>query len=311
MFVNFRDKTTVVVHSADAFAPVALLLLKSLQLCEKPGITSKRFSSQREMLKAQNITIKTPLSYCSDEISANDINEKTENDIMISREHFVRLMPILAAATCDTKENVDQIVEAYHDLKEQSGWFSISNLTSCHFQPIEATKNIFEALTLILSSINASVINDLVSVTVLVSDMSQYADINSEYVQNFGLNPPVRVCVETAIDVPLTVSVVGFKKHDSFKNIENDNSSDTIKEKRRVMHVQSVSHWAAANIGPYSQAVEIDGILHIAGLIGLVGGSMELISGKTWLFESMLFLFISPFRVSYLPSPKYLVPRYT
>merc|ERR1719507_1817123 len=59
------DKTTVVVHSADAFAPVALLLLKSLALCEKPGLTSKRFATQREMLKAQNITIKTPLSYCS------------------------------------------------------------------------------------------------------------------------------------------------------------------------------------------------------------------------------------------------------
>ena len=90
MFVNFRDKTTVVVHSADAFAPVALLLLKSLQLCEKPGLTSKRFATQREMLKAQNITIKTPLSYCSDEISANDINERIENDIVISREHFMR-----------------------------------------------------------------------------------------------------------------------------------------------------------------------------------------------------------------------------
>ncbi len=26
---------------------------------------------------------------------------------------------------------------------------------------------------------------------------------------------------------------------------------------RKTMHVQSVSHWAPANIGPYSQAVEV------------------------------------------------------
>ena len=43
-----------------------------------------------------------------------------------------------------------------------------------------------------------------------------------------------------------------------------------------TMHVQSISHWAPANIGPYSQANMIDGILHIAGQIGLIPGSMEL-----------------------------------
>lgn len=45
------------------------------------------------------------------------------------------------------------------------------------------------------------------------------------------------------------------------------------------MHVQSVSHWAPANIGPYSQAVKVEDLIHLAGQIGLVPGSMELISG--------------------------------
>lgn len=65
------------------------------------------------------------------------------------------------------------------------------------------------------------------------------------------------------------------------------------------MHVQSISHWAPANIGPYSQAVEVSAknsfllvsekdkiqsltfqqasnLLFLAGQIGLVPGSMSL-----------------------------------
>lgn len=45
------------------------------------------------------------------------------------------------------------------------------------------------------------------------------------------------------------------------------------------MHVQSISHWAPANIGPYSQAVKIGDITHLAGQIALVPGSMLMVKG--------------------------------
>lgn len=45
------------------------------------------------------------------------------------------------------------------------------------------------------------------------------------------------------------------------------------------MHVQSVSHWAPANIGPYSQAVRVGDLIHLAGQIGLVPGSMQMVEG--------------------------------
>lgn len=38
---------------------------------------------------------------------------------------------------------------------------------------------------------------------------------------------------------------------------------------RVVLHVQSLSEWAPANIGPYSQAVKANGLVHIAGQIAL------------------------------------------
>lgn len=45
------------------------------------------------------------------------------------------------------------------------------------------------------------------------------------------------------------------------------------------MHVQSISHWAPANIGPYSQAVQIGDFIHLAGQISLIPGSMQMING--------------------------------
>ena len=230
------------------------------------------------MLSFQNIKIKTPLDY-----SASEICDIQMDELSSQKENFVRLAPILAAITCDSEENVDLIIDAFKDLKDKSGWFAISNLTSCHFHPTEATKTIFEALRSILLSINASIHNDLVSVLVIVSDMQQYTEINKEYIRHFDLNPPVRVCIQADIDVPMTISVVGFKHYRIAEDQQHDVIHKNSHYNRKVMHVQSVSHWAAANIGPYSQAVEIDGILHIAGLIGLIAGSMELVSGNSYL----------------------------
>lgn len=45
------------------------------------------------------------------------------------------------------------------------------------------------------------------------------------------------------------------------------------------MHVQGISHWAPANIGPYSQAVRVGELIHLAGQIGMVPGSMQLVKG--------------------------------
>ncbi len=48
-------------------------------------------------------------------------------------------------------------------------------------------------------------------------------------------------------------------------------------EQRTVLHVQSVSSWAPACIGPYAQAAVGGGLLHMAGQIGLDPASMQLV----------------------------------
>ena len=53
----------------------------------------------------------------------------------------------------------------------------------------------------------------------------------------------------------------------------------TVPEQRAVLHVQSVSAWAPACIGPYAQAAVGGGMLYMAGQIGLDPASMQLIPG--------------------------------
>lgn len=45
------------------------------------------------------------------------------------------------------------------------------------------------------------------------------------------------------------------------------------------MHVQSRSHWAPSNIGPYSQAVRVGELIHLAGQIALIPGNLEMVRG--------------------------------
>jgi diphthine-ammonia ligase len=47
---------------------------------------------------------------------------------------------------------------------------------------------------------------------------------------------------------------------------------------RKVLHVQGRSYWAAANIGPYSQSVNAQGRITIAGQIGLLPATLQLAS---------------------------------
>ena len=108
---------------------------------------------------------------------------------------------------------------------------------------------------------------DLVSVHVSIKHMSDFARINSVYRRHFRLNPPTRVCISA--DLPLNVTAqfdVTAPRRDDDVSVRN------------TMHVQSVSHWAPANIGPYSQCVQVDASkVFVSGQIALVPGSMRLL----------------------------------
>jgi enamine deaminase RidA (YjgF/YER057c/UK114 family) len=96
--------------------------------------------------------------------------------------------------------------------------------------------------------------------TAYVKTMESFQKFNGVYSKFFSFpNPPSRVCVELADqDCGLKIA---------FKGTLN---------KKKCTHVQSISSWAPASIGPYSQSYLINNSLHLAGSIPLIPESMTL-----------------------------------
>jgi hypothetical protein len=85
----------------------------------------------------------------------------------------------------------------------------------------------------------------ITNTTLLLSSMDLFPQVNLAYGQHFGTSPPSRACV--AVDLPpltrVRVACVAFRDEEPGPN------------QRSGLHVQGVSYWAPANIGPYSQAI--------------------------------------------------------
>lgn len=86
------------------------------------------------------------------------------------------------------------------------------------------------------------------SINLLLSSMSDFPLVNVVYKTFFGTSPPMRACV--GVNLPagarLCLEAIAF---------------DGPESERRALHVQGLSYWAPANIGPYSQAVTVSLLL--------------------------------------------------
>lgn len=114
-------------------------------------------------------------------------------------------------------------------------------------------------------------LSEICYITLYVRNISEYSILNEVYSKKLNFqNPPTRVCVETCLPegCHVIMEVIAFKNH------PND-----IDHRRQTMHVQGISHWSPANIGPYSQSTKIGDITYISGQIGLIPGNMQMISG--------------------------------
>lgn len=60
-----------------------------------------------------------------------------------------------------------------------------------------------------------------------------------------------RVCVEAPLPDGISLQV------DCLVHKSQSTLQDITQGQKEVMHVQSISHWAPANIGPYSQSVKV------------------------------------------------------
>ena len=108
--------------------------------------------------------------------------------------------------------------------------------------------------------------SDVALVQLFVRDMSHFAAVNEAYLRVVpSTQPPARACVQLPLpgDTPVAMDVlVGVGSGASA---------------RKSLHVQSVSCWAPACIGPYAQAVTHLGLTHMAGVIGMVPATLDMI----------------------------------
>lgn len=112
-------------------------------------------------------------------------------------------------------------------------------------------------------------------VIVTIQDMSNFAKMNSEYIKVFTSAPnrtlnyidPSRACIE-ASDATNEIELTVF------------HTAPEIDLGGKGIHVQGLSYWAPASIGPYAQCKVVYGVSYVAGQIGLIPQSLELCADK-------------------------------
>ncbi|XP_068049124.1 diphthine--ammonia ligase isoform X2 [Anomalospiza imberbis] len=256
------DSAKVVMHSADAFAPVAYLHFLKLHLENK----AKSLGS-------------FVVSSCSCEISCMD------DDVFPSSEEYEPQKNIPVIWKTLKHNSLDFTKTLQNSGKSLSGYRWFSGITA-HFLPSK-DKNAPDAAREAFSSLRAKLtseglkLKDIIMVHLYMKSMKDFSVINSVYVTEFDLCPPARVCVETLLPDGVLFCI------DCLAHKYDMATDDVIHDEKLVMHVQSISHWAPASIGPYSQSIKVGDVLYCAGQIALVPCTMQLVRGGIYAEASL------------------------
>lgn len=111
-----------------------------------------------------------------------------------------------------------------------------------------------------LCTSNGYELQDLCFTTLYVRSIAEYPVLNSIYLQSFGFhNPPTRVCVECPLpdDCHVVMEAIAYRAPATHSGDDSEETQTLLNGRRNTMHVQGISHWAPANIGPYSQSTRV------------------------------------------------------
>ncbi|KAL8709081.1 MAG: hypothetical protein Q9220_006102 [cf. Caloplaca sp. 1 TL-2023] len=201
---------------------------------------------------------------------------------------FAKLLETLNARTSSTSEpqskvSVAESIPMQHVWTPmESIWIGksttrVSNLSALHIGDDTQAQitEIGRRIRVLLKEVLHRSPYDIVFTTILLRSMDDFQAVNQEYAKLFSEqpNPPARVTVACGDSLPPGVNVI-LSLVISYRKYEMDPR----------LHVQSMSYWAPANIGPYSQATTVSldvgnaAVVFIAGQIPLVPASMDLVT---------------------------------
>ncbi|KAG2781362.1 hypothetical protein PC129_g3558 [Phytophthora cactorum] len=244
------DESHTVLHSDDYIAPVAFLSIDKCHLEDKEPADPSHLASRIP---------ETPPTQPS------------------SNENTTEKKPATMLAL--TPEAAQSVVPAFGQFRDQlhlSGIMS-SKAGDESITLEEEMADVIAQLETILES-QKMVLADVCFVHLYVQDMSSFGQLNAEYIRYLGQNlPPSRSCVEVKAlaNVPARVLLDCFALRGS-----GVQKLQSLRVRRDVLHVKSISAWAPCCIGPYSQANVLHrALILLAGQIALHPQTMELVPG--------------------------------
>ncbi|XP_048394258.1 diphthine--ammonia ligase isoform X3 [Stegostoma tigrinum] len=245
------DSSEIIVHSADAFAPVGYLRLLKFHLEDKPNTPASIAFAER----------KSCLSCCDQENVVETEDYRDMSKLAITWN-------LTSSSFCD----LDKFNHWSGNTKNGYQWISGTHFPMVGKNINDATKQTFSLLQVELA-MKGYKFSDIILLHLYVKNMKDFGIINSIYDSYFNLNPPARVCVEAPLPDGVALQI------DCLIHKNNLTLQDAIEQRKETMHVQSISHWAPANIGPYSQSVKVGNEIFCAGQIGLIPCTMQLSKG--------------------------------
>ncbi|GAA5821636.1 hypothetical protein JCM10212_000020 [Sporobolomyces blumeae] len=285
------DETRTIISNPDPHSTVAHLYLSRLSLADKPdypsgGVSEEMQSRLKELVKVEDVL--------------GDIGQEVRDDVAAVWEREDAHGIALEGLELDDRQETELEEGRSGDVQTSTndGWLYVSGISAfgkasssstpktSEFSIEQEVEACFDALIAALASNDAS-LPQVTHLTLLLSEssMSLFPRLNKVYSTYFGTSPPTRACV--AVRFPpgdparIKMEAVATVRTDDVARGEAD---------RTALHVQSLSYWGAANIGPYSQAVTTKNRCYIAGQIPLIPASLTLPSPPSFPLEVALSL---------------------
>ncbi|KAM0750899.1 hypothetical protein T439DRAFT_325947 [Meredithblackwellia eburnea MCA 4105] len=264
------DKTTTIVSNGDSFSTVAHLHLDNCTFEPKPGYPlTETWEEKRERIRS----LLGPAVVLDK--SSQDVKETVKREYTC--EALEKLPVELQEIACLSLKGI----EIHPTVLRRGEWVTVAEVTGfadgLFREDVSLNEEVhacFSRLKDLLAEHSATLLH-LSHLTLYLSPaaMALFPAINKIYSTYFGSSPPTRACVSVVSNYRIKLEGVARVSPSS---------------ERKALHVQSLSYWAAANIGPYSQAVIAGDKLFVAGQIPLIPASLTLKRPLDYPFEISL-----------------------
>ncbi|KAJ8341156.1 hypothetical protein SKAU_G00334470 [Synaphobranchus kaupii] len=244
------DSMETVIHSADAFAPVGYLRFSKMHLEEKTNSSALPLDSCPCLQSIDKMT--------EEQVYADEADAQGES-----------------TSQPDLKCHADGELLASCSARTTLGYRWLCGISGPQCDEPDIQNQTRQAFALLQGEVQKMglELKHIVLVHLYVQSMADFSALNSVYQSYFGSNPPARVCVEAPLPKGQLLQM------DCLLHDWVGTAPDDTPRHKHAMHVQSLSHWAPANIGPYSQAIKVDEAVFCAGQIALVPCTMQLLQG--------------------------------